>query len=195
MLRKIFNLKASIQLILITTLLSNVGIFMVIPFLAIYLSKFSSSQYDRSWNHHWHSFLMPKDGSLLGGVLSDYVHVKKTMLLGLAMRIPGYLIVGFTHNFYILLLSCILIGLGSSLYVPAAKSLLVKSVSTAEKVYALATRSVFANIGTSIGPLLGMLIFKMLPSLLFSFVRLIFFLLFLLNCTLKEGSDTNTFTK
>ncbi|WP_246744218.1 MFS transporter [Bartonella grahamii] len=100
------------------------------------------------------------------------------MLLGLATRIPGYLIIGFTHNFYILLLSCAFIGLGSSLYTPAAKSFLVRNVSRTEKVDALETRSVFVNIGVSIGPLLGMLIFKMLPSLLFSFVGLIFFYYF-----------------
>ncbi|WP_375647724.1 MFS transporter [Bartonella sp. CR84HXZ] len=195
MVRKFFTFKASIKLILITTLLSNIGIFMVVPFLAIYLNKLNSLSTTEVGIIIGVAFLCKKAGSLLGGLLSDYVHVKKTMLLGLATRIPGYLIIGFTHNFYILLLSCAFIGLGSSLYTPAAKSFLVRNVSRTEKVDALATRSVFVNIGVSIGPLLGMLIFKMLPSLLFSFVGLIFFLLFLLNCTLKERSNTNKLDK
>ncbi|SUV45466.1 MFS transporter [Bartonella doshiae] len=191
MLRKLFTFKTSIQLILITTLLSNVGIFMVVPFLAIYLNKLHSLSAIEVGTIIGIAFWCQRAGSLLGGILSDYVHTKKTMLLGLAIRIPGYLIIGFTHNFYILLLSCAFIGLGSSIYLPAAKSFLVKNVSIAEKVDVLATRKIFANIGVASGPLIGMLIFKILPPLLFSLVGCIFFVLLLLNCALKENPDTN----
>ncbi|UNE53572.1 MFS transporter [Bartonella machadoae] len=195
MLRTLFHFKASTQLILITSLFSSIGIFMVVPFLAIYLNKLNSLTTTEVGIIIDIAFWCKKAGSLLGGILSDYVHVKKTMLSGLAIRIPGYLIIGFTDNFYILLFSCILIGLGSSIYVPAAKSFLVRNVSIAQKVEALATRSIFNNIGVSIGPVIGMLIFKMVPSLLFSFVGLIFFLLFLLNCALKESFDSKTLDK
>lgn len=195
MLRKILNFKASIKLILITNLLSNVGVFMVVPFLAIYLSKLNSLSVIEVGTIIGIAFWCQRAGSLLGGILSDYVHIKKTMLLGLAIRIPGYLIVGFTHNFYLLLLSCVFIGLGSSIYLPAAKSFLVKNVSQVEKVDILSTRLIFSNIGTAIGPLLGMLIFKVHPPLLFSLVSFIFCLLFFLNCTLKDNPDTNTRNK
>ncbi len=168
---------------------------MVVPFLAIYLSKLNSLSAIEVGSIMGTAFWCQRAGSLLGGILSDYVHIKKTMLLGLAMRIPGYLTIGFTHNFYILLLSCIFIGLGSSMYFPAAKSFLVKNVSTADKVDILATRAIFANIGTAIGPLLGMLILKIHPHLLFSLVGFIFVLLFLLNCTLKESPGTSTLSK
>ncbi|PIT69749.1 MFS transporter [Bartonella tribocorum] len=194
MLRKILRFKASVHLVLITTLLSNVGVFMVAPFLAIYLSKLNSLSAIEVGTIMGTAFWCQKASCLLGGILSDYVHIKKTMLLGLAMRIPGYFIIGFTHNFYILLFSCIVIGLGSSMYFPAAKSFLVKNVSQADKVNILATRSIFANIGIAIGPLLGMLILKIHPHLLFSITGFIFFLLFLLNCTLKESPGTSTST-
>ncbi|WP_035451552.1 MFS transporter [Bartonella birtlesii] len=195
MLRKILNFKKSVHLILITTLLSNIGVFMIVPFLAIYLNKLDSLSAIEVGTIIGIAFWCQRAGSLLGGILSDYVHIKKTMLLGLAMRIPGYLIIGLTHNFYILLLSCIVIGLGSSIYLPAAKSFLVKNVSQADKVDILATRSIFANIGVAIGPLFGMLILKIYPHLLFSLVGLIFILLFLLNCTLKESPGSDTLSK
>ncbi len=168
---------------------------MVVPFLAIYLSKFDSLSTTEIGIIIGVAFWCQRAGSLLGGILSDYFHTKKTMLLGLVIRIPVYPIVGLTHNFYLLLLSCALIGLGNSIYLPAAKSFLVKNVSIAEKVDALAIRTIFANIGVAIGPLIGLLIFKILPSLLFSLVGLIFFLLFLLNCTLKERAHNNTLNK
>ncbi|WP_246257584.1 MFS transporter [Bartonella gabonensis] len=168
---------------------------MVVPFLAIYLNKLNSLSAIEVGTIIGTAFWCQRAGSLLGGILSDYVHIKKTMLLGLAMRIPGYIIIGFTHNFYLLLLSCIVIGLGSSIYFPAAKSFLVKNVFQADKVDILAIRSVFANIGTAIGPLLGMLILKVQPHLLFSLVGFIFILLFLLNCTLKESPENSTRSK
>ncbi|WP_254493856.1 MFS transporter [Bartonella sp. B1099] len=195
MLRKILSFKASVHLILITILLSNIGAFMVVPFLAIYLNKLNSLSAIEVGTIIGIAFWCQRAGSLLGGILSDYVHIKRTMLLGLALRIPGYFIIGFTHNFYILLLSCILIGLGSSIYFPAAKSFLVKNVSQTDKVDILAIRSIFANIGTAIGPLLGMLILKVHPQLLFSLVGFIFILLLLLNCTLKESRGTSTGSK
>ncbi len=168
---------------------------MVVPFLAIYLSKLNSLSAIEVGTIIGIAFWCQRAGSLLGGIFSDYVHIKKTMLLGLAMRIPGYLIIGFTHNFYLLLLSCIVIGLGSSIYFPAAKSFLVKNVSQADKVDILAIRSVFSNIGSAIGPLLGMFILKVQPHLLFSLVGFIFILLFLLNCTLKESLGNSTRSK
>ncbi|MBX4335166.1 MFS transporter [Bartonella raoultii] len=196
MLRKILNFKASVKLILITTLLSNMGIFMVIPFLAIYLNKLNTLSAIEVSTIIGVALWCQKAGSLLGGILSDYVHIKKTILLGLAIRVPSYLTIGFTHNFYILLLSCIFIGLGSSMYYPAAKSFLVKNVSIAEKVDVLAIRLIFSNTGAAIGPLLGMLIFKIHPHLLFSLVSFIFCLLLLLNTILlKDYTTTNTRNK
>ncbi|EJF78455.1 hypothetical protein MCQ_01289 [Candidatus Bartonella washoeensis Sb944nv] len=68
MLRKLFTFKASIKLILITTLLSNVGIFMVIPFLAIYFSKLNSLSTTEVGIIIGIAFWCQRAGSLLGGL-------------------------------------------------------------------------------------------------------------------------------
>ncbi|UTO28096.1 hypothetical protein [Bartonella harrusi] len=77
MLRTLFHFKTGTQLILITSLLSSVGIFMVVAFLAIYLNKLNSLTTTEVEIIIGVAFWCKKAGSLLGGILSDYVHVKK----------------------------------------------------------------------------------------------------------------------
>ncbi len=88
MLKSLKSYSLDIQLVLITTLLSNVGIFMVIPFLAIYLNDIDKISTVDVGIIIGIAFWCQRAGSLLGGVLSDFFHVKKTMLLGLLIRIP-----------------------------------------------------------------------------------------------------------
>ncbi|WP_273721853.1 MULTISPECIES: MFS transporter [unclassified Bartonella] len=164
---------------------------MVVPFLAIYLSKLNSL----SGYHHWYCFLVSKSRLSFRRHIFRLCAYQKKHAFGFSYKNSRLSYCCFTYNFYLLLFCCVFIGLGSSIYLPAAKSFLVKNVSTAEKVGILSTRLIFSNIGTAIGPLLGMLIFKVHPPLLFSLVGFIFCLLFLLNCTLKNNPDTNTRNK
>jgi len=186
------NYNAEIQLVLITTLLSNVGIFMVIPFLAIYLNELNTVSTVDVGIIVGIAFWCQKAGSLLGGLLSDFVHVKKTMLLGLAIRIPGYILVGYVTNFYLLIVACSLIGLGSSIYLPAAKSFLIDKCNSDNKVEVLSARMIFSNIGVAIGPVIGLIVFEVSPIWLFSSVGVIFSFLLLLNLKLKYKPNSCT---
>ena len=177
----------NIKLILITTFLSNIGIFMVIPFLAIYLNELNTINMIDVGIIIGVAFWCQKAGSLLGGISSDFFSIKGTLLLGLIIRIPGYLLLGFTSDFYILLVSCSLIGLGSSIYLPAAKSYLVQATEDSQRVDALSLRVVFANLGVALGPIIGLVVFSVSASLLFSSVGIIFILLFLLNNRLNSS--------
>ncbi|WP_159991008.1 MFS transporter [Pelistega ratti] len=189
MIKKFASFNHDVKLTLITTLLSNIGIFMVIPFLSIFLNQLATITTSEVGIIIGVAFWCQRAGSLLGGLLSDYIHTKGTMLLGLIVRIPGYLLIGYVDNFYLLLLSCILIGLGSSIYLPAAKSFLIKVIGENEKVSVLSMRAIFANIGVAIGPIIGVAVFSLSPSVLFTSVGIIFIFLTLLN--LKLNGDVN----
>lgn len=185
---KIFNKEISI--ILITTLFSNVGIFMVIPFLAIYLTSLDTLTTVDAGLIIGVSFWFQRAGSLLGGLLSDMFNTKSTMLIGLLIRIPGYFMLGYVTDFYLLTISCSLIGLGSSIYLPAAKSSLVSNVTELDRVSALSIRMIFSNIGVAIAPVLGLFIFKFSPELLFNSVGIMFAILFIFNCYIRSNNDT-----
>lgn len=174
----------NVKLILITTLLSNIGIFMVIPFLAIYLTQIQTLATPQIGFIIGIAFWCQRAGSFLGGLMADYLHVKATVLFGLIIRIPEYFLVGYVNSFYILLISCSLIGLGSSIYLPAAKSYLVKIVGNENKIDILSTRMIFSNIGVAIGPIIGMSVFTLSPLVLFILVGIIFSALALLNLRL-----------
>lgn len=186
MLKKLLAYHSDIRLVLATTLFSNIGIFMVIPFLAIYLNNIETISTTDVGIIIGVAFWCQRAGSLFGGLLSDYFHIKKTMLAGLVIRIPGYILVGLTQDFYLLMLACSLIGLGSSIYLPAAKSFLVKKIDNADRVDVLSLRMVFSNIGVAIGPVIGLAVFKISPVILFSSVAIIFFLLLIFNSRLSD---------
>ncbi|GEK15723.1 MFS transporter [Aliivibrio fischeri] len=189
------NFSINIKLILITTLLSNIGIFMVIPFLAIYLNELNTINTVDVGIIIGVAFWCQRAGSLFGGILSDYFSVKKTLLIGLVIRVPGYLVLGFVSDFYLLLMSCSLIGLGSSIYLPAAKSYLVQATTDKQRVEVLSTRVVFSNIGVALGPVIGLVIFDISPSLLFTSVGAIFTVLLLLNYFLIEEKISSSIDK
>ena len=180
---------SNVKLILITSLLSNIGIFMVIPFLAIYLSKLETITTAQVGLIIGVAFWCQRAGSFFGGLMSDYLHIKGTMLLGLTIRIPGYLLVGYVDSFYLLLIVCSIIGLGSSIYLPAAKSYLVKVTSDKDKIDVLSTRMIFSNIGVAIGPVIGMSVFTLSPSVLFVTVAVIFSILTLMNLKLEGRNE------
>lgn len=180
------------KLILITTLLSNIGIYMVVPFLAIYLNEMSAISTTDVGIIIGMAFWCQRAGSLLGGILSDFFSIKKTLLFGLLVRIPGYLLIGFVTNFYLLILACCLIAIGSSMYLPAAKSYLVENSSLEERVNMLSTRVVFANMGIALGPVIGLVIFKISPIALFIFVAFVFVVLAFPNSLLKDSKTPRT---
>ncbi len=186
MLKNFIKYNNNIKIILITNLLSSIGIYMVIPFLAIYLSNIDTVSLKQVGIIIGASFWCQKAGSFFGGLISDYLSAKGTMILGLVLRIPGYIFIGYTTSFYPLLISCCLIGLGSSIYIPAAKSFLVKISTEEDKVNILSTRIVFSNIGASVGPLIGMSVFSIAPSILFLSVALIFAILTIFNVKIKN---------
>lgn len=165
---------------------------MVIPFLAIYLSKLETITTAQVGLIIGVSFWCQRAGSFFGGLMSDYLQIKGTMLLGLLIRIPGYLLVGYVDNFYLLLISCSLIGLGSSIYLPAAKSYLVKVAGEKDRIDVLSTRMIFSNIGVAIGPVVGMTVFSISPSVLFVTVAVIFSMLTVLNLRLKSTDERLT---
>ncbi|WP_370930966.1 MFS transporter [Bartonella sp. DGB1] len=185
MFKRFFRYHSSIKLVLLTTLLINITMYMVVPFLAIYLQQINTLTSAQIGLILGIAFWCQRAGSFFGGIMSDYLHVKGTMIFGLLVRIPGYLLLGHVCDFYLLLICCILISLGSSIYVPAAKSFLVKTVSDDEKIDVLATRTIFANIGGAVGPVAGMAIFSFSPAILFTIVGVSFLLFTFLNCKLK----------
>lgn len=80
-----------------------------------------------------------------------------SLAVGMAVSLIGLIVLAFAHNYYILLLSVALIGIGSSVFHPEA-SKVAYMASGGKRGLAQSIFQVGGNTGSAIGPLLAALI-------------------------------------
>ncbi|WP_371617718.1 MFS transporter [Streptomyces sp. NBC_00454] len=131
----------------------------VIPYLAVYLTK----------EQHLSPFVVAmaitvkfwsQQGlSMLGGWIADRVGPVKAMSGGLLVRALSYLLLIAASGPVPVVAACALLGFGGAIYVPAGKSALVRLLGTGEELRtAFALRSTANNVGAAVGPLAGSLL-------------------------------------
>lgn len=94
-------------------------------------------------------------GSLIGGFLSDRIGRKLTMVGGLLIRGGGLLAFVWLDSFAALLAANLVAGIGGGLYSPPAKAGIAELVSKEQKTTAFSYRGIAANIGVTLGPVIG----------------------------------------
>ena len=142
----------------------NVGFYMVVPFLAIFLRE---------------DMLLP--GSivglvlglrtfsqqglfLFGGALSDWLGPRRLILLGCVVRITGFVLLGMGGHLSIVLLGACLTGVGGALFSPAITSLLAKVGEISEsqgkrsRAQYFALLAVWGELGAVTGPMIAAMI-------------------------------------
>lgn len=172
-------------IILILSFLSSFSIFMILPYLTVYLVDSADLAVSDAALILGVSVWVQRAGGLMGGLACDRFGASRTLTLGLALRVPAYGILGFSSSFANLMLAGILLGAGSALYMPSAKSALVAVVSPEECASALASRNVCANAGVALGPLAGALVFGESSKALFLGVMAVFAMLTVGSAKLK----------
>ncbi|MDB5085903.1 MAG: hypothetical protein JWN30_2789 [Bacilli bacterium] len=94
--------------------------------------------------------------SFAGGWLSDHAGQRWVTLTGLILRGIGILIYPYgVLNAGWILPAAILTGLGNGIYIPAAKAGIATLAELKERRTVFSLRGIAANIGTTLGPLLG----------------------------------------
>lgn len=116
-------------------------------------------------------------GSLIGGLISDRLGRKRTMVGGLFIRGLGYLLFLWVASFPALFAANLVAGIGDGLYMPPAKAGIATYSSQATKTTAFSYRGIAANIGVTVGPLLGTFLLHRSSGALFLGVAVISFLL------------------
>lgn len=189
---KLTNIPAHIKALLITQMLFNIGFFLVVPFIAVELSNnlgVSGAIVGlvlgvRTFSQQGLFFL--------GGGLADRFGATKVLLIGVLIRVAGFLAVGFADSVASMLLGVILIGFAAALFSPAVESLLAIGGAELERENVVTRAHVFAlnesylRLGSLTGPLLGALLIPVGFSLV-SFVGAgIFAGIFLLHLALAS---------
>jgi MFS family permease len=88
-----------------------------------------------------------------GGILADTVG-KKGMLMALSLAWVGvpYFVMGFAHNYWMILLCVIMVGVGNNLWHPTAISLLASRYKD-KKGLVLSLHGMGGNVGDAVAPL------------------------------------------
>lgn len=148
-----------VQVLLVNQMAINVGFFMLYPYIAVHMARDLGLE-------AWLAGLVLGAGNLsqqglflVGGSLGDRVGFKKVIVLGCALRSLGFLAFSLAGGFAGLLLAALLSGFAGALFSPAVRALLAHEAGQ-RRVPAFALFSVFANAGLLLGPLLGLLLFR-----------------------------------
>lgn len=143
-----------VQVLLLNQLTISIGFFMLVPFLAAYLSQDLALA-------GWMVGLvlgvrnMSQQGLfLVGGTLADRVGYRPVIIAGCALRTVGFALFGLAASLPGLLVAALLSGFAGALFSPAVRAYLAAEAGE-RRVEAFALFNVFQQAGLLLGPLIG----------------------------------------
>lgn len=158
---------AAIWIRVLGTVLTAVTGFMLRPFLVLYL-------YDKLGNSVLLPMLVvglqPLVGmvmSVWGGQLTDRYGRKPLMLISLLIQTVSMAGFMFAQSVWQFAIFAVLNGVGMSLFFPAANAQVADVVPLRQRAEVFALLHTALNLGSAIGPMLGLLVFKQSPALVF----------------------------
>lgn len=146
--------------------LSSVGVFLVVPYLAIYLRDTATLSAATVGLLLGLNYWSTRISGMAAGALAHRWGMRRTMLLGNLLRAVGYLLL-LGETSAQATCAVLLIGTGAGVYFPVAKACLLHVVDDVHQLKAIAIRNMCANTGVALGPLIGMLVFVHGPEALF----------------------------
>ncbi|MFD0487664.1 MFS transporter [Saccharopolyspora spinosporotrichia] len=149
------------RLLLLTQLAFNVGFYLVVPFLAVHLSKdLAMAGWAIGVVLGVRTFSQ-QGLFVLGGALTDRFGIRPTVLTGCVLRIVGFVVLAAAEDLGTVLTGTVLIGFAAALFSPAVESALAaqgaaledRGIITRTELFGLF--AVCGEIGAVTGPLLG----------------------------------------
>lgn len=155
------SLPLPVQLLLVTQMAFNIGFYLVVPFLATFMTESLAVGGAvvglvlglRTFSQQGLFFV--------GGGLADRFGVRPVLLTGIAIRVLGFMVTGFSQSLVQLMVGVVLIGVAAALFSPAAEAALAAAGQATEKDGTVTRRELFAldtffsRTGALLGPILG----------------------------------------
>ncbi|MEV4471296.1 MFS transporter [Nonomuraea sp. NPDC049504] len=146
-----------IRLLLVNQLTINIGFYMLMPYLATYLTGDLGLAVWLAGLILGVRNLSQQGMFLIGGSLADRLGCKPLIMAGLVLRTAGFALLGLVQAVPALIVASVLTGLAGALFNPAARAYLAREAGE-RKVEAFAVFNVFYQAGVLIGPLVGLLL-------------------------------------
>ncbi|MCC7370327.1 MAG: MFS transporter [Chloroflexi bacterium] len=146
-----------IQVCLLNLLLTNVGFYMIVPFMAGYLAGDLGMELWLVGLILGVRTLSQQGLSLVGGSLADWVGYKPAIVVGCLLRVVSFAMLGLVDSAAGLIVATALIGLGGALFMPAVRGYLAHGAGP-RRVQANALLEMTQHVGSLVGPLIGSLL-------------------------------------
>lgn len=167
-------------------LFTHFGTYMIVPYFALYLAGTKHLPLVHVGLVLGAGSVAYLTGSLAGGFLADALGRKRTMVGGLLLRGAGLFLLLYMNTLYTLLLANLVAGFGNGLYSPTAKAGIALLAAEGTKTTAFSYRGIAANVGVTLGPLLGTTLHALSSRLLFAGAALVYVLLALAHLLVLE---------
>lgn len=160
-LRDFFQLPAYVKLLLITQLCFNVGFYMVLPYLATYLRDHLALEGATVGLILGLRSFSQQGLFVLGGTLTDRYGPRPVILVGIVIRVAGFLALGLSGALAGVIAGVLMIGFAAALFSPAVESSIARAAGDVEhstglpRTQVFAMNSVSSQLGAVLGPLLG----------------------------------------
>lgn len=158
---KVRVLPPVVKLLLLSMVLFNIGFYLVIPFLAVHLSEdlgFASWVVGLVLGLR----IFSQQGMFfIGGSLADRFGKRPIILLGIAIRVVGFLLLGLASSTVAVIVGILLVGFAAALFAPAVESANaeygreLESSGVMRRTDLFAVEQMCSRLGTVIGPALG----------------------------------------
>jgi MFS transporter, DHA1 family, multidrug resistance protein len=150
----------ALYVLLAGTFLMWGGFFMVIPLIGLHFIN------DLGWAASSIGLILAvrqfgQQGlTVFGGALADKFGVRGLILAGLLVRAVGFALMGFATDFGTLMLASLLAALGGALFDSPRNAAIAALTEDQNRAKFYALGGVIGNLGMTIGPLVGTLLFK-----------------------------------
>jgi DHA1 family multidrug resistance protein-like MFS transporter len=179
--KKMTNVSMGSWIVIVGILFTSIAKNIVIPFFAVYLVKnmnFSVASAGiaiaaRIWGQ--------RGLILISGPIIDWIGAKPIIIAGLLLMAISYFFTAFSSTLLSIVLWTLILGLGGAFYTTAAKTTIINEKSYEEKVFILSLRATALNVGSALGPLIGGLVFIMVPKMIFIFTAIMLMILTLIS--------------
>jgi len=162
--RRAVGLPPAVRLILASMVLFNIGFYLVVPFLAVHLSE-------QLHLAAWAVGLVlgvrtfSQQGLFfVGGSIADRFGARPVVLVGVGLRVVGFVVLGFAGELWSVLAGAVLVGVAAALFAPAVESLNAAYGHRLEVAGVLRRTELFgieqmcSRLGSVVGPALGALL-------------------------------------
>lgn len=158
---KVRVLPPVVKLLLLSMVLFNIGFYLVVPFLAVHLSEdlgFAAWVVGLVLGLRMFS---QQGMFFIGGSLADRFGKRPIILLGIAVRVVGFLMLGLAESMAAVIVGVLLVGFAAALFAPAVESANadygreLESAGVMRRTDLFAVEQMCSRLGTVIGPALG----------------------------------------